>query len=752
MSAVSFVLFSSAKAQQQKLYAPELNLNTSDTWDFYAQPPYLNVAPSDAHYTITRAIEYIQSLSSEKAHILNMRKRAAELVNWGTSMDTIIDVENNSVPSLLHWWNKNKHAPTHYNSWEAELSQYAIDCASIIHKHALNQSGAEFYQSMARMIHEDKMQLNGIINDKGHKIHNREQILTLTNSVFNYCLNQIERQGFATDPFTTNYQIGDDAVYVEGTYSAFLTQPDLSYDKIATILSSKTTAQFQKNNENTDLLNTKGLFTIGQKDTFIHVKIPTSNLAEKNGSLKTQDDETTTHVVAEIKIPDMIHTSEFLLKIHLPQNSSDLLIQKQSLAMDTSRNTFVPYTFSYPRSAKSTKSTYEEILYGNHGEITKSVLVHLTIPLGEAEPKIELYPIYHPPLTLVGHGYQLTRQTHSFWPSRSHLKTLLFGIVFTSIGIIFITFRQKFATLKRIFLGSEVAVLIYIPIFAASYALDIFLYPKNISLYPLLLLLYLFILFSLYPSIQLLVKALALQLAAGFFFFLTHHDAYSEPIFRWASLQIPIILAYAYSPNPQQVRPANYKEFWFYKIIIGLFRIVKTCLFIVINKLFIISPRNTRDMMRNVLVAAALLAFFIAAHISYQKAIYIKSNFDRIPIVDVYEPRIIYKSNFVLIKGRHFGWNQDHHSYLSTQLGKIESTVWTENEIIFQIPLWLPEKQIPITIVKKDDWFGTKKDLMSRPFTLSVISRTDGWGPEDDDYFNQLDHLSEKTLKLNGYK
>lgn len=174
-------------------------------------------------------------------------------------------------------------------------------------------------------------------------------------------------------------------------------------------------------------------------------------------------------------------------------------------------------------------------------------------------------------------------------------------------------------------------------------------------------------------------------------------------------------------------------------------------------KLFIIpfkgiSKINVIERILYIIVALLLIHTSIIA-IDYKVRAYkhYQIFLSRHPKIKDINPKIVYYSNMVVLNGREFGWKKNADIKLKYNNGNINTFLWTDTKIAFTVPLHWKEGDVNIWIEKPMEWDGENVILKSNVVKLNLISRDDGWGKEDDEYFEQLKHLDKETLKLNGY-
>lgn len=115
------------------------------------------------------------------------------------------------------------------------------------------------------------------------------------------------------------------------------------------------------------------------------------------------------------------------------------------------------------------------------------------------------------------------------------------------------------------------------------------------------------------------------------------------------------------------------------------------------------------------------------------------------------EPKIVYYSNTVIINGYGLTWNESGQTHLMNQYGEITADFWSDNKIIFTVPLHWPTGPLNIWVEKPISWDGKTIKAKSNIVNLKLIPRSRTLTPDDDAYFKQLKYLDEDLLKLNGY-
>ncbi len=123
------------------------------------------------------------------------------------------------------------------------------------------------------------------------------------------------------------------------------------------------------------------------------------------------------------------------------------------------------------------------------------------------------------------------------------------------------------------------------------------------------------------------------------------------------------------------------------------------------------------------------------------------------PVMEVLEPKIVFSSNKILIKGKHFGWQEDKQSKakLMSSEGEVRVDLWTNEKIIFTVPLGWAGKTVNVWIEKEREWKGKKIRDKSDVLAIKVLS-LDNLSKEDEKlYYQELRSISDEAKGLNGY-
>jgi len=122
------------------------------------------------------------------------------------------------------------------------------------------------------------------------------------------------------------------------------------------------------------------------------------------------------------------------------------------------------------------------------------------------------------------------------------------------------------------------------------------------------------------------------------------------------------------------------------------------------------------------------------------------------PTISSIQPSIGYQGTKFVLYGKHFGEYSKSSSSLKIDGIKYKPVMWSSSKMIFELPLTFKPHASSVIIEKSFNHKGEVLTLSSKPFSILVISRTDGWDAEDDAYFQQIRKANKEVLELNGYE
>lgn len=199
-----------------------------------------------------------------------------------------------------------------------------------------------------------------------------------------------------------------------------------------------------------------------------------------------------------------------------------------------------------------------------------------------------------------------------------------------------------------------------------------------------------------------------------------------------------------------------------YYLSIRLIQLTIKAINICTHFIFDFNPKNVIDHLFNIsklMVVITVLTVIVI--FSYQKIVQIrqeveqrKQDFVRLslnPLVTKVQPQLTYRSTKVIIYGKRFGWGESEKIF-TTQNEEVRTDLWTDEKIVFTVPLHWPTGQMYFHIEKPAVWDGETVMAQSNVFSIKIIPTTQNFTPEDDLFFEQLKTLEPEVRIINGYK
>jgi hypothetical protein len=125
----------------------------------------------------------------------------------------------------------------------------------------------------------------------------------------------------------------------------------------------------------------------------------------------------------------------------------------------------------------------------------------------------------------------------------------------------------------------------------------------------------------------------------------------------------------------------------------------------------------------------------------------------RNPKIYTIEPRIVYRSTRIIMRGYNLGWKPDDLALkLNSTYGEVEKDFWSDSKIIFTVPLHWKDGEVELWVEKPIEWDGKNIIAKSKIYTIRLIPTTQTFTPADEEFFQQLKTLDKETLQINGYK
>ncbi|QQG44100.1 MAG: hypothetical protein HYW86_04540 [Candidatus Roizmanbacteria bacterium] len=123
----------------------------------------------------------------------------------------------------------------------------------------------------------------------------------------------------------------------------------------------------------------------------------------------------------------------------------------------------------------------------------------------------------------------------------------------------------------------------------------------------------------------------------------------------------------------------------------------------------------------------------------------------RNPVVQKFEPRIVYYATKVIIKGKNFGWKNEGEELISN-FGKVYTDFWSNEKIIFTIPLHWKTGEVSLRLEKPNIWQGKPIISKSKIITLWLLPITASFTNADTEFYEQMSLTDKETQKINGYE
>lgn len=701
--------------------------------------PYVWMPVDIPPYRLTVALEYLRILNSQYSHILLAKKRISELLKWGQRTHILQEVPISSDPSetveaLKAWQERHmlkrqvtKLSP--YNAWESSLARYLNHYEVYLEYGKDNETttlAIERNLTVAKELREDEGILTRSIRMQAFSVKDKQYLLALTSAIFTH-LYKISGTGQSSvDPnIYAYYSLQDIAASNNaGLYTAYVRTREMPATQSAILTIGKKQHDsrqfiFQPYNKEFFLVSN---VPVSVTDTYASIKVPQ---LEAKKILRTNNDESI-HTY-KYTISEDERRLNYLLSFEFESASTSALIEvkKQSIIIDTAQNkylnrTMIPLRRAYRPSAAAQQ--FEDVIYTGSQELVQSfaVTVSYSDPTVPKRFDVHLYPMYEPDLTLI-------KDKDAFFPVAAQAKKspgynlVIFVLTVLIMGLIFYIKRQFVMNLYQR-LHSKITVLL-LTLTIVSFLIDVILIQSFGEIY--LFALFFWILFSLLTSLK-----PDTSFKIGFILFLIlilirplNQPILAEKVARW----IIILIGWGGIHYLLVVRRKGSRE-------ISIAEYISETL----GK----APARIWSLYgRTILRAAGIL---IAAGIFISAGYYVFFNRGDRPTIAFHEPSIVYESNVVLLRGSRFGTNKDNKSRLMTDFGPIPHDTWTDTKITFTIPDILPNESVSIWI--------ERSGVVSNKVPVRIISSTNGWDEQDEEYFKQLEILSDETLRLNKYR
>lgn len=119
------------------------------------------------------------------------------------------------------------------------------------------------------------------------------------------------------------------------------------------------------------------------------------------------------------------------------------------------------------------------------------------------------------------------------------------------------------------------------------------------------------------------------------------------------------------------------------------------------------------------------------------------------PIITYGGPTIMYNASYVLLKGSGFGSQYTGALRIMSTYGEIEETGWTNDAIVFRIPLsWTPGT---FSVWMERNVGSHWIQVPNSEYRLKLLDKSKPWTEEDDDYYKQVIRGPKELLQVSEY-
>jgi hypothetical protein len=713
--------------------------------------PYVWMPPDTPQYRLTEALERLRVLNHQYNHLLLAKKRVSELLNWGTRMPVlrVVSISKNpeqTVTQLKRWWTKDTRTSAFelkpYRSWEASLARYINHYETYLEYNRdrqLDPTLIEKKLTAAKELREDEGIMTRAIKAIIITEHDKDYLLRLTADTFQHLYKIVgSSQTAGDDDLYAYYSLQEAAGEGGGTFTAYIDASALAQTDGAIIRIGRSTSKqegYPIKRLDTDQLQVTGI-SIGPNDTFASISVPragsltpVSTKVEGQGSVYRY----------EIKAPKNEQRLDYLFVVNYDNATASALVEvrKKSTIIDTSKNrllerAIVPIRRAYKPAPAS--QTYEEVIYTGSQELVNSfsVTVSLSKPDSGNSVNVSVMPIYEPALTLIRSAGSIKPHTVA-QPSNGSEKPSLW--VFAIVGVLAIAAFLKRNLIGRLAISISRRLAAYYLFIAIIFmVIDIFLIQSFTEIYLFAALFW--ILFNLLasPRPSITIKAGGAVFAFALLFKFVNSALTAEKLSRWVIIFLVWSAIYLFiRSNRRKVDEVSLRQYLLVSkspFVASWARRIQTVWR---------APRIRRP--QTIATAAATLIVSCLIYIGGTR--YLASVYKK-PSIHKFEPSIVYQSNIIILNGRGFGDNKNKRARIMTDFGSVPFDSWTDTKITFVVSDTLPNESINIWIEKE----GT----VSNKVPIRIISSTNGWDEQDEEYFNQLEHLSDETLRLNKYR
>ncbi len=786
------VLKNVSEPYKEYVYEP-----TYATYPIFQAPvnyPFIKTPPWDIKYAFLTFREEFHLNTKRYDELFFAEKRIAEVLLWGKNLSVSRDPElnklvhkktdrNSVVNSLKKWW-KNQLLKK-YDSWEASFVRYLSRVENRIEELSKSKLSQKDLNSekiyLASHLKAHYIDVNKTIRESGKSQEDRKYLSYINTSIFNY-LNNKTLDGVST---INENQISLSLIkpFVEkefGLYDIFIFDVPDRWRSLSpiTLKGGNRVVDLTTSNEglmSSDLevsKNTKSsekvlidypridlagniIWTWDRKNKDFQAEIDSDGFDRYLIHIESNQTEPYLFKVLEIKraiIRGRLiqHSSELINEEINPQGKK--VVIERNFSTSSKNKDFILRLVIIPKKKISSLNPYQ----------TSLKLFSMTDPLIVLKKKA---PLSVQKNIAVQDNFFLT----------SALRFLVYiDVIFVLLFISTFIFRKTkkyYEQLRRLIRYLRYPLLI---LFVIGLLFDIFVY-KNYSSIIFLSLTFTWLLIVIGFQLQELTGynlALFFLIAVPFFVF-SGRELIADKIAVW-SFNLIILSSISFLWTVE--KPVLYapRSFTLIRTILtpielvfsGIDKFIKRLIRLTKNfvlSLFNMQPETFWDHLLNYIKAIILTIFVIllvygisVAAVLVNKQVQIRREkeiqLSRHPKISSIEPRIVYFSTKVVLKGTNFGWLQKDKVRLFNDGEPVVADFWSDNKIIFTVPLHWKLGTNNLWIKKRVLWKDKSYDAQSNIIELKVIPRTNSFTEQDDEYFNQLKYLDKETLQINGYR
>jgi len=737
--------------------------------------PFVRVMPKDPQYRSIYALEKFKVYNDDANDLFLAKKRVAEILEWGSSLEIAyslpIEQFKDNPLKLITWWNKKekswylRDSQTTFNFWEVEIARYASHIESYLESGNKGEAESALKKKLTaqRELLDDMSIINGHIDKMNLTDSDKRYLLTTSTLVFDALLKKtktLDREELGISQFYVLKESVDTIsdiivdIYVDPLH--ILSPKGLSlstgHKKYLPINSGDSTKFLKFNN----VLLKRG-------ESVVSLNYPATNKVS----------------VLDFKLKGMTSTRRYEYSYVIPQQMQGYayLLDYVSSSSKVKRIT-INKSMTFINDYLNNRDTKREILnsgpiipFHEQEQFTKILshgnenieLVKLEIAYDDAGyPSIDfsndfvtLTPISKTELVVVKVNSFLAKPQTFF--HQENIKWWIYIFILLNMTLAaFLVFIYKGEKIFRDFQKAVIKhiVLLFI-IFAVGFITDTFLLAYNFEVvtYALIATWILFLWGSgVNGRFQFVLGSTLLVIAALASSYGINQIAEKAAVWVFIFVGIGIFQLVYHDDRKTSIKShlaSNHMPYL--RHIASLLRSYLRYFLRFFKWSFNIKPRYPIDFIRNISIAFVyiIIIFSLFKGIRILQDFLLRQSYD--PVIYSQQPLLVYNSTKVVLAGRRFGWNTDKKSKLIANGKLLNVSLWTDTEIVFEIPLDIPTGTLTVRIEKVISWNGKNPVAKSNNVKLRVISRTNGWDEEDDLFFKQLKSLPREIRKINGY-